>query len=192
MSSEDSDEMTDVFDPGKVVPGLTSEEVGPFKFVLPDPSMSASFDGADDQQDVPADPSGGFDPLDPPEPMEANQDMSEGSDPKDVPSKPGGGGLGLTTTGQDESSLDGEGELERAAQLGDEYIDTVEAAMDEEMCDLCEQILHNLRELPLEQQVQGVRELSELKRVAKEDPDPMKIAKLMEDFEVVDDPAQML
>lgn len=81
--------------------------------------------------------------------------------------------------------------LEQAVQHGEEYLDQVETAMSDETCELCYQILEELRGRPIEQQVQGVGELYELKQLAASGADPLEIAEKMEDFEVVADPSQM-
>jgi hypothetical protein len=83
-------------------------------------------------------------------------------------------------------------DLEAAAELGDEYIDRVKAAMDDETCELCLQILDALRARPIEEQVRGVRELATLKREADTGADPAELAEVMDDFVVIDDPSMMV
>lgn len=119
------------------------------------------------------------------------------------------GAAGSTTTNRDQSSSTAAGEeptttdgdqpsdaamakLEQAVEAGENYIDRVEEAMDEETCEMCRAILDKLRERPLEEQVQGVRELGELKHAAQQGADPVELAEVMEDFEVVDDPMNMV
>lgn len=96
-----------------------------------------------------------------------------------------------TTDDQNIGGEDSMDSLEQAVQHGEEYLDQVEAAMSDETCELCYQILEELRGRPIEQQVQGVGELYELKQLAASGADPLEIAEKMEDFEVVADPSQM-
>ena len=96
-----------------------------------------------------------------------------------------------TTDDQNIGGEDSMDSLEQAVQHGEEYLDQVEAAMSDETCELCYQILDELRGRPVEQQVQGVGELYELKQLASDGADPLEIAEKMEDFEVVADPSQM-
>lgn len=97
-----------------------------------------------------------------------------------------------TTDDQSEDEPEPLSQLRQAAEAGENYIDRVQAAMDEETCELCKQILDNLRTRPLKTQVEGVKELAELKQAAERGADPAELAEVMEDFEVVDDPSQMM
>jgi len=64
--------------------------------------------------------------------------------------------------------------------------------MADETCELCLQILDSLRSRPIEEQVQGVRELATLKREADAGKDPAELAEVMGDFEVIGDPSMMV
>jgi hypothetical protein len=164
MASGDGDDPEEMPGPYDIFPGLDSKDMGPLGVPVPVPDPPTPGEAA------------------PPDPGAAEADGGFASfDDEGQPTTSNGG---LTANPQLST-------LERAAELGDEYIDTVEEAMDEEMCDLCEQILQNLRNRDLETQVKGVKELAKLKQVAESGADPVEIAEVMEDFEVVDDPNNM-
>lgn len=165
MRSGNSEQEADVQDPLGILPGVKTEEVGPFGVPVPTPVFEEDVELPEDEVDGDGTTPNGEGSTDQPQPTEADRGISGDGDPSD---------------------------LRAAAELGDEYIDRVEDAMGEETCDLCLQILEALRDRPIEEQVQGVRELAELKDAAERGLDPTEIAEVMEDFEVVDDPSNML
>lgn len=111
-------------------------------------------------------------PVDPPEPPEEPEEPSEGEE----------GPIGT----------DGTDDLREAAQVGENYLDRVEEAIDKETCGFCASVLRELRGRPLEEQVQGVRELAVLKEQVAANPDKETVEAAMDDFEVLDDPSEFL
>jgi hypothetical protein len=101
-------------------------------------------------------------PADQPEPVDATEDDQSVPDPGDP--------------------------LDEAIELGESYIDRVEEAMETETCSFCLSVLQDLRGEPMDEQVQGVRELKRLKDVMATDPDREKLKDVMGDFEVVELP----
>lgn len=189
MSRKDDTQSVPVPDPLGVFDALEPGTVGPFGVRIPDPGAG----GSSLHGDVPED-DGSLPPSEPiPDPPEAPWapqpgeavEHGGGPDTRD-------GDTSEATSNREMPQDDAENGLERAARAGEDYIDRVEQAMDEETCDLCKQILKNLRDYPLPKQVQGVKELAKLKEVADSGADPVEIAEVMGDFEVVDDPGQML
>ena len=164
MASNENDDDSDMPDVFPTPPGVTTEAFGPFGVPVPVP------DFVDD----------GGNPL-------PEDDKPEGDTESDGLDQPQQG-----ATNPDMPSAEGLSNLEAAAELGDEYIDRVQAAMDDETCDLCLQILDALRSRPIKEQVEGVRELATLKREADAGKDPTELAEVMDDFEVIDDPSMMV
>jgi hypothetical protein len=164
MASNENDDDSDAPDPLPTPPGVTTEAFGPFGVPVPVPAFD---DGSG-------------------EPLPENAESADDADPD------GGDQPRHAATNPDILTTEGVSDLEAAAELGDEYIDRVKAAMDDETCELCLQILDALRARPIEEQVRGVRELATLKREADTGADPAELAAVMDDFEVIDDPSMML
>lgn len=80
--------------------------------------------------------------------------------------------------------------LDEAVSHGEGYIDAVEEAIREEDCEFCVSVLKDLRGRPADDQLQGLRELRELKREINtgEIPNKEELAEIMEDFEFVELP----
>lgn len=178
LSNEMDDEMDS--DPLNLFPGIPTKQAGPFGVPVPTPLAGANVEPPAEEADTNRDQPSPT--TDEPGPTTTNRDESDVADAD----------AGSTTTDPDEPAEGSLAELRRAVEHGENYIDRVETAMDEETCQLCAQILDNLRTRPLEEQVQGVKELAELKQAAQRGADPVELAEVMEDFEVVDDPSQML
>jgi len=83
-------------------------------------------------------------------------------------------------------------DLEAAASTGAEYLDQVESVLEEEDCEMCKSLLVSLRSRPLEEQVKGVNELSELKQAIVDDASPEEVDEMMDDFDVLDDPSEYI
>jgi len=164
MASNENDDDSDMPDPFPTPPGLTTQSFGPFGVPVPVPDL-ASGDG----EPLPED----GEQMNDTQPDDLDQPQQAATNPE----IPGDAGLS---------------DLEAAAELGDEYIDKVQSAMDDETCELCLQILDSLRSRPIEEQVQGVRELATLKREADAGKDPAELAEVMGDFEVIGDPSMMV
>jgi len=80
---------------------------------------------------------------------------------------------------------DGVAQLRETAEAGEAYIDRVEKAMGDEACAFCKGILQQLRGKPMDQQVQGVRELATLEEEMRSDPDEERIRELLDEFEAI-------
>lgn len=163
MATDKDGDDSDVPDPLPTPPGVTTTAFGPLGVPVPVPDIQRA-DGGDteDGEGIPDDIAPSS--RDESQPTESNPEM------------PGAEGLS---------------DLEAAADLGNEYIDRVEAAMDDETCEMCLQILDRLRSRPIDEQVQGVRELARLKKAADRGADPGELAEIMDDFDVVSDPSLM-
>lgn len=100
---------------------------------------------------------------------------------------PGGAGTGGEPGGESESSQNGEMDtLTEAVEYGEDYIETIEEAIEAEDCVYCKDVLKQLRDRPVEEQLQGVREMKELKRAIAEDPSKEHLDQKMDEFEVID------
>lgn len=93
---------------------------------------------------------------------------------------------------QDSPQRAAEGGLEAVAQTGEEYLDQVERAIDKEDCTFCAGVLQKLRTMPVEDQVQGVRELRTLKEEIERDPSEENLNETLDQFEVLDDIEEFL
>lgn len=96
------------------------------------------------------------------------------------------------TSDRDSPQRAAEDELEAAAQVGEEYLDQVERAIDKEDCTFCAGVLQKLRTMPVEDQVQGVRELRTLKEEIERDPSEENLNETLDQFEVLDDIEEFL
>lgn len=112
-------------------------------------------------------------------------DVESAGGDEQPPAEDDGGDAGLGDTG-------GTDDLLEAADLGENYIDRVEAALDKETCGFCADILRQLRGRPLEEQVVGVRELAQLKQMMMDDAGKEDVEEIMDDFEVLNDPSEFL
>lgn len=83
-----------------------------------------------------------------------------------------------------------ESSLDDAVALGEGYADAVETAIENETCGFCKEFLLSLKDRPVEEQLQGVRELRELKQELNsgEMPDKEELDEIMSQFEVLELP----
>jgi len=92
----------------------------------------------------------------------------------------------------DNDDSEGVERLRETADVGEAYIDRVEEAMGDEACAFCKGILQQLRGRPMDEQVQGVRELATLKEEMQSDPDEDRIRELLDGFEAIDVESQFV
>lgn len=118
-------------------------------------------------------------------PQAADETRDDGDDPRGSPPEDAGSRQSGSSTTSGEP-------VSEAARVGEEYLDRVERAIEAEDCQYCEAILERLRSMPVEEQIQGVQELAELKRAMARDADEEEVGDLMDDFEVLDDPQLLL
>ena len=79
----------------------------------------------------------------------------------------------------------GDDGIKSVAKVAERYVETYETVHDTEDCGVCKQVLEHLRDMPLEQQVQGLKELAELEEAAVTGVDPEEMATMFDDFEIL-------
>lgn len=113
---------------------------------------------------------------------EANRDQPrDGTPPDDASESP-----------PDRRETAGSATLDEAVEYGENYIDRVEEAVEDEDCSICRSILRSLRGEDIETQVKGVRELAELKRRVDAGADADELVEVMDTFDVIGEVDQYL